>query len=48
MASVDCMNKWFKSFLSDKQLCVKLGCGKSSWLDIISRVPEESACGPLL
>ena len=42
------MCAWMKSFLSDKEQCVKIGDMLSSWSPVISGVPQRSICGPLM
>jgi hypothetical protein len=44
----DSMLKWFKNFLSGRKQYVKVGDGVSTWIDVLSGVPQGSVCGPLL
>ena len=40
--------KWFKSYLYDRQQCVKVGNTTSSLLPVLSGVRQDSILGPLL
>ena len=40
--------KWLADFLKDRRQRVVLGEAMSSWLDVISGVPQGSVLGPLL
>ena len=39
---------WFKNFLSDRYQCTRLGCNLSSFLAVLSGVPQGSILGPIL
>ena len=44
----DHLLKWLTDFLKDRRQRVVLGSAMSSWLDVISGVPQGSVLGPLL
>ena len=41
-------NHWFRSYLSDRKQCVKIGDKVSSFLDVTCGVPQGSILGPTL
>ena len=40
--------RWIKSFLTDREQCVRMGNGKSPWKKINGRLPQGTKLGPLL
>ena len=40
--------RWIKSFLTDREQCVRMGNGKSSWKKIDGGLPQGTKLGPLL